>query len=199
MTLDRAHRSISRFWRPVISALASVAVVGGLAAGLGAGPGYADPASDALTKLNELSRQAEQTTEAMHSAQLDLNKKLEIQQAAEVKHANDVAAVDSAKAQLADFQKKVDDLAAAQYMGGRPSGFQAMLTASSPQGLIDQLSIQRMMAHEMSAQMSRYLEVGKQAEAAEAKGDATKAASLRVQAKQWQEFADVAAKAVNEG
>ncbi|MHA5283259.1 DUF349 domain-containing protein [Corynebacterium sp. CQ3829_602738] len=39
----------------------------------------------------------------------------------------------------------------------------------------------------------------KQAEAAEANGDATKAASLREQAKQWQEFADVAAKAVNEG
>lgn len=39
----------------------------------------------------------------------------------------------------------------------------------------------------------------KQAEAAEAKGDATMAASLREQAKQWQEFADVAAKAVNEG
>ena len=39
----------------------------------------------------------------------------------------------------------------------------------------------------------------KQAEAAESKGDATKAASLREQAKQWQEFADVAAKAVNEG
>lgn len=39
----------------------------------------------------------------------------------------------------------------------------------------------------------------KQAEAAEAKGDATKAASLREQAKQWQEFADIAAKAVNEG
>lgn len=39
----------------------------------------------------------------------------------------------------------------------------------------------------------------KQAEAAEAKGDATKAASLREQAKQWQEFADVAAKAINEG
>ena len=39
----------------------------------------------------------------------------------------------------------------------------------------------------------------KQAEAAEAKGDSTKAASLREQAKQWQEFADVAAKAVNEG
>ncbi|WP_370464516.1 endopeptidase, partial [Mycolicibacterium sp. 018/SC-01/001] len=163
MMLDRAHRSTSRFWRPAISALASLAVVGAVVAG----PGHADPAADAVAKLNELSRQAEQTTEAMHSAQLDLDKKLEIQQAAETKHANDVAAVNSAKAELADFQHKVDDLAAAQYMGGRPSGFQAMLTASSPQGLIDQLSIQRVMAHEMSAQMSRYLEVGKEAEAAE--------------------------------
>ena len=39
----------------------------------------------------------------------------------------------------------------------------------------------------------------RQAQAAEAQGDASKAASLREQAKQWQEFADVAAKAVNEG
>ncbi|AIL97092.1 hypothetical protein CUREI_07130 [Corynebacterium ureicelerivorans] len=39
----------------------------------------------------------------------------------------------------------------------------------------------------------------RQAQAAEAQGDAAKAASLREQAKQWQEFADVAAKAVNEG
>ena len=43
----------------------------------------ADPADDALAKLNELSRQAEQTTEAMHSAQLDLNNKLAAQEAAE--------------------------------------------------------------------------------------------------------------------
>ncbi len=93
MTLDRAHRSSSRSRRPVISALAFLVMLGAVFAG----PGHADPADDALTKLNELSRQAEQTTEAMHSAQLDLNKKLEIQQAAEVKHTNDVAAVDAAK------------------------------------------------------------------------------------------------------
>ena len=39
----------------------------------------------------------------------------------------------------------------------------------------------------------------RQAQEAEAKGNAAKAATLREQAKQWQEFADVAAKAVNEG
>lgn len=37
-----------------------------------------------------------------------------------------------------------------------------------------------------------------QAEAAAAKGDSKKAASLRAQAEQWQEFADVAARAVND-
>ena len=67
----------------------------------------ADPADDALAKLNELSRQSEQTTEAMHSAQLDFNNKLAVQQAADAKHATDVAAAESAKSQLATFQSSV--------------------------------------------------------------------------------------------
>jgi cell wall-associated NlpC family hydrolase len=128
----------------------------------------ADPADDALAKLNELSRQAEQTTESMHSAQLDLNNKLAVQQAAETKHVADLSAVESAKAQLATFQTAVDKVAVSQYMGGRPDGLDAMLTATSPQGLIDQLSVQRVMAAEMSAQMKNYRVVGAQAAAAEA-------------------------------
>lgn len=162
-----------------------------------AGQGQADPADDALAKLNELSRQAEQTTEAMHSAQLDLNSKLEIQQTAEAKHASDIAAVEAARAQLDRFQQSVDTLAAAQYMGGRTSGFDAMLTASSPQGLIDQLAVQRVMAHEMQAQMAGYRELGRQtqlaeqasaASATEAKTAAEQAAAVRadLQSKQSQ-------------
>jgi cell wall-associated NlpC family hydrolase len=148
----------------------------------------ADPADDALAKLNELSRQAEQTTEAMHSAQLDLNNKLAVQQAAEAKHAADTAAVEFAKSQLATFQSSVDKLAAAQYMGGRTDGLDAMLTATSPQGLIDQLAVQRVMAAEMSAQMKSYREIGQQAalaeeasakSAAEAKTAAEQAAAVR--------------------
>jgi peptidoglycan DL-endopeptidase CwlO len=157
----------------------------------------ADPADDALAKLNELSRQAEQTTEAMHSAQLDLNNKLAVQQAAETKHAADVAAVESAKAALATFQIKVDKVAAAQYMGGRPDGLDAMLTATSPQGLIDKLSVQRVMAAEMSAQMTSYRDVGARAalaeeasakSAADAKTAAEQAAAVRadLQSKQSQ-------------
>ena len=164
--------------------MAGLLVLGGVVAG----HVQAEPADDALAKLNELSRQAEQTTEAMHSAQLDLNNKLAVQQAADAKHAADTAAVDSAKSQLATFQSSVDRLAAAQYMGGRTDGLDAMLTATSPQGLIDQLAVQRVMAAEMSAQMKSYREIGQQAalaedasakSAAEAKTAAEQAASVR--------------------
>jgi cell wall-associated NlpC family hydrolase len=156
--------------------------------GVVAGHVQAEPADDALAKLNELSRQAEQTTEAMHSAQLDLNNKLAVQEAAASKHVADAAAVDSSKAQLATFQTSVDKLAAAQYMGGRTDGLDAMLTATSPQGLIDQLAVQRVMAAEMSAQMKSYREIGQQAalaeeasakSAAEAKTAAEQAAAVR--------------------
>jgi cell wall-associated NlpC family hydrolase len=156
--------------------------------GVVAGHVQADPADDALAKLNELSRQAEQTTEAMHSAQLDLNNKLAVQQAADAKHTADAAAVESTKSQLATFQSSVDKLAAAQYMGGRTDGMDAMLTATSPQGLIDQLAVQRVMAAEMSAQMKSYRDIGQQAalaedasanSAAEAKTAAEQAAAVR--------------------
>lgn len=184
MRLDRAHRTIRQSRRPLISAILGVLVFGAALAGQVS----ADPADDALAKLNELSRQAEQTTEAMHSAQLDLDNKLAIQQQAEAKHASDVAAADTAQAQLAEFQQSVDTLAAAQYMGGRPSGFNAILTASSPQALIDQLAVQRVMASEMQAQMIAFRDMGRQAElaeqasaasAAEAKTAAEQAAAVR--------------------
>jgi len=151
--------------------------------GIVAGHVQADPADDALAKLNELSRQAEQTTEAMHSAQLDLNNKLAVQEAAEAKHAADMTAAESAKSQLATFQASVDKLAAAQYMGGRTDGMDAMLTATSPQGLIDQLAVQRVMAAEMSAQMKSYRDIGRQAALAE-EASAKSAAQAKTAAEQ---------------
>ena len=102
--------------------------------GILAGNVQADPADDALAKLNELSRQAEQTTEAMHSAQLDLQEKVAAQQTADAQHAADMAAVDAAETQLATFQNGVDRVAAAQYMGGRTDGLDAMLTADLAAG-----------------------------------------------------------------
>jgi len=179
LRLDRTHRITSLIKRPIIGALVGITLL----AGIFSSSAQADPADDALAKLNELSRQAEQTTEAMHSAQLDLNDKLAAQQAADAKHAADVAAVDAAKAQLATFQTAVDRVAAAQYMGGRPDGMDAMLTATSPQGLIDQLSVQRVMAFEMSAQMKSFRDVGTQATLAEA-ASAKSAADAKTAAEQ---------------
>ena len=157
----------------------------------------ADPAGDALAKLNELSRQAEQTTEAMHSAQLDLNDKLAAQRAADKKHADDQAAVDAAKARLAAFQSAVNKLAAATYMGGRVDGMEAILTAESPQGLIDKMAVQRLMATQMANQMASYRVAGEQTakaeresakSAADAKSAAEQAAAVRasLQSKQSQ-------------
>ncbi|OBK72247.1 peptidoglycan hydrolase RipC [Mycobacterium sp. 1274761.0] len=193
MTLDRTHWLARAVKRPLICAIAGLTLFGGVVAA----NVQADPADDALAKLNELSRQAERTTEAMHSAQLDLNNKLAAQRDAEAKHAADQAAVNQAKSQLATFQAAVDKFAAAQYMGGRTSGMDAMLTADSPQRLIDQLSVQRVMAAEMSAQMKSYRAVNAEAakaqeasakSAAEAKTAAEQAAAVRadLQAKQIQ-------------
>jgi cell wall-associated NlpC family hydrolase len=106
-----------------------------------------------------------------------------VQQAADAKHTADAAAVESAKSQLATFQSSVDKLAAAQYMGGRTDGLDAMLTATSPQGLIDQLAVQRVMAAEMSAQMKSYRDIGRQAALAE-EASAKSAADAKTAAEQ---------------
>ncbi len=149
---------------------------------------FADPAEDALAKLTELSRQAEQLTETMHSAQLDLDKKVQIQVEADRKHADDLAALEATRAQLAGYQGAVNKLAASVYMGGRTDGFNAILTAASPQGLIDKMSVQRVMAIEMAAQMHSFRQASAQAvtieaasasSAAQAKAAADEAAAIR--------------------
>ena len=193
MTLDRTQWITRGLKRPAIYAITALTLLGGILAG----NVQADPAADTLAKLNELSRQAERTTEAMHSAELDLDNKLAAQTAAEAKQSADQAAVDTATAKLATFQSSVDKFAAAQYMGGRTSGMDAMLTADSPQRLIDQLSVQRVMASEMRVQMNGYRTVSDQAakareasakSAAEAKTAAEQAAAVRadLQSKQSQ-------------
>ena len=95
MTLDRTQRITRGLKRPAIYAITALTLFGGILAG----NVQADPAADALAKLNELSRQAERTTEAMHSAQLDLDNKLAAQTAAEAKQSADQAAVDTATAE----------------------------------------------------------------------------------------------------
>ncbi|KJX75422.1 peptidoglycan hydrolase RipC [Mycobacterium lepromatosis] len=157
----------------------------------------ADPAGDALAKLNELSRQAEQTTEAVHSAQLDLSDKLAAQRAADKKYMEDQAALADAKMRLAMFQDAVNKSAAATYMGGHIDDMIALLTAYSPQQLIDKSALQRVLAIQMAAQMANYRAAGEQAvkaeqasakSAADAKHAADQAAAVQagLQSKQSQ-------------
>ena len=171
MRLDRKHWNTRGIRRPVIGVLAGLTILGGQFAS----DVQADPAQDPVAKLQELSRQAEQTTEAMHAAQLDLNKKLAVEKDAETKHTADQATLDAANTKLTTFQASVDKVAAAQYMGGRTSGLDAILTADSPQQLIDRLAVQRVMAAEISTQMTGFRAAASDATKAEA--DSAKSAS----------------------
>ena len=164
----------------------------------------ADPAQDAVAQLGELSRQAEQLTESMHAAQLDLDAKVQALTDAEATHGNDVAALDAARVTLQSYQGAVNKLAASVYMGGRTDGMNAILTAASPQGLIDKMAVQKVMGAEMAAQMISFRQLSDEAlrieaasakSAAEAKAAADEAAAVRaeLQGKQSQLQVQIAA------
>ncbi|MBU8822777.1 peptidoglycan hydrolase RipC [Mycolicibacterium goodii] len=168
-----------RTGRLLASVLVAVAMsLVGVSAGVNA-----DPAADALATLNELSRRAEQTTEAMHSAQLDLDAKLAAQRDAETQKSRDEMALTAAREQLQRHQSAVDKVAAATYMGGNPNGLTAVLTAESPQQLIDELAINRAMSTEMTDQIRAFRIAHEQAQAA-ARSSQSSAAAARSAAEQ---------------
>lgn len=127
-----------------------------LVLGVPGGMVNADPAADALAQLNELSQQAVQSREAVTAAQREAEAKLAEQTAAAERHRADLAALEIAKAQLEPYQAAVDRIAAMDYTSGRDGEFAGLLTASSPQQLIDQLSMQRTVGARMADQMKAY-------------------------------------------
>jgi peptidoglycan DL-endopeptidase CwlO len=116
----------------------------------------ADPAADALAELNELSQQALQTREAVTAAQRDADAKLAEQAAAADRHRADLAALEAANTQLRPLQSAVDRIAAMNYMSGRDGQMAAVLSATSPQQLIDQLSLQRTVGAGIADQMKAF-------------------------------------------
>lgn len=184
MNFDRNPRTKSHAQRWLTGAVAGVVAL----TVIGTPAASADPAQDAVAQLGELSRQAEQLTESMHAAQLDLDTKVRVQTEAQAAHGNDIAALDAANLRLASFQGAVNTLAASVYMGGRTDGMNAILTASSPQGLIDKMAVQKVMGAEMAAQMSGFrrlteealkIEAASAKSAADAKIAADEAAAVR--------------------
>lgn len=171
------------------AALAVVAAAGGA---------QADPADDALARLNELSQQAVQTREAVTAAQRDADATQSEQVAAEDRHRADATALDLANAQLLPFQQAVDRLAVMSYTSGGDSQMTAVLTAPSPQHLIDRLSLQRVIDATTADQMKGYRATRERAataaqaserSAADARAAAERAAAIRadLQAK-WKDL-----------
>jgi hypothetical protein len=116
----------------------------------------ADPAADALARLNELSQQAVQTREAVTTAQREADARLAEQTAADDRHRADIGAREVANAALQPHQAAVDRVAAMAYTSGRTGQMSAVLTAESPQQLIDGLSLQRQVAETAADQLAAF-------------------------------------------
>jgi cell wall-associated NlpC family hydrolase len=161
-----------------------VAIV--LAVTVGDGAGRADPAADALARMTELSREAERTTEAIYSAELDLDAKLAAQRQADDTRRAESEALSAAQADLARYQDMVNEVAAASYMGGPSSGLSAVLTAGSPQRLLDDLSLNRVMATQMADRIAAFRAASTRADgaarAAEASALAARTATAQASA-----------------
>jgi peptidoglycan DL-endopeptidase CwlO len=143
----------------------------------------ADPASDALAELQDLSRQALQTREAVTKAQRDGDAKLADLSAADDRHRADLAALEAATVALQPYQAAADRVAAMDYMSGRTGAMAAVLTAASPQQLIDHLSLQRAVLAQTADQMKTFKAARERASAA-AKASESSAADARAAAEQ---------------
>ena len=173
----RSPLSAKSVTSPVVAAVVGAVVV---SASWG-GAAHADPGQDGVAKLNDLTKQAEQMIQTVQSAQLDLDRKLQLQSDADKRHADDLAALEAAKSQVAPRQEAVDKLAAAFYMGGRADGASALLTAASPQSFIDRLVIQRVMSTQLSEQLRSFRQSAQEAQAIEV-ASATSAADAKAAA-----------------
>lgn len=142
--------------RRTVCSLATAVLVVGAVMGVPTGNVTADPAADALSRLNELSQQAVQSREAVTAAQRDADARLAEQAAAVDRHRADLAALEAANSELEPRQAAVDRIAAMTYMSGRDGQLAALLTAASPQQLIDQLSMQRTMGAGISDQVKAF-------------------------------------------
>jgi peptidoglycan DL-endopeptidase CwlO len=142
--------------RPSRRRTVSVSAAAVLAAALSMTDVHADPASDALAKLNEISQQALQSRQAVTAAQRDVDARRAEQTAAEDRHRADRDALDAANNQLRPYQDAVDRVAAMTYMGGGTGQFAALLTANSPQQLIDGMVLRRAVAVSAADQLKAF-------------------------------------------
>lgn len=150
--------------RTIVGGFVGLAVLGGV----WGGAAHADPAQDQVTQFSELAQQSGQLAESIKTARADLDRNLALLAEIDRQHTEDLAALEAAKGALAPHQEAVNKLAAAVYMGGRTDGLNAILTAESPQSLIDTLDVQRVMATGMFADLEGFRRVNDEAQSLEA-------------------------------
>jgi cell wall-associated NlpC family hydrolase len=98
-------------------------------------------ASDAVTRLTQLSHQSDVLNQQALTAQEALDKALAAQRDADKRLADDQGAVDYAQAQIAKYQPVVDRVVSAMYQGARTGSMFAVLGSDRPQQLLDQMSL----------------------------------------------------------
>ncbi|MFE7420781.1 NlpC/P60 family protein [Rhodococcus sp. NPDC057529] len=156
-------------------------------------PAGADPVTtnptEALTKLGDLSRQSEQTSEALHNAQIDLEAKQSAQRDADARLAADQGVLDEANARVAVFQPVVNKLATANYQGARTNRLFAVMVSDSPQQLLDQMSALDAISNDTRNQVAQFQS---------ATSDATRAAEASKQSAESARAATEQAKVVSD-
>ncbi|MFH5210853.1 C40 family peptidase [Antrihabitans spumae] len=176
--------------------IGSAVAVGLLSVALAAAPtgtAVADPvalppgnASDAMQQLTTLARESEQINESLHNAQIDLDKKVEAQKAADAKLAADQDLVKVEQAKIAEYQPVIDRIAVATYQGARPNRLFAVLTSDSPQQMLDQMSALDVLGTEAASDVAEFQKAITAAAAAEQASkvsvEAAKAASEQAKA-----------------
>ncbi len=150
----------------LVAAVLAVFLIAGQGAIAHAQPGI-DTASDAQTRLAELSRESEQTTEALHNAQIDLDAKIAAQRDADAALAANQDALTRAQQALAELKPAMDKVANVNYQGGRTNRLFAVMVSDSPQQLLDQMSALDIISAETTRQVEQFKQASADAAAAQ--------------------------------
>ncbi|WP_309231703.1 NlpC/P60 family protein [Nocardia sp. SYP-A9097] len=156
------------------------------------GPAMADPvaapasAGEAVQRLIDLSRQSEQLNQQALNAQADLDIKVAAATDADTEAAAAASTLDAARSEIRRYQPVIDRAASSALLGSRTNRLTSLLVSSSPQQLLDQMSIVDLVGARTNDQLSQYQRVSSAASAAEiaarTAADAARAASAQADA-----------------
>lgn len=190
-----------RLRRSLRGALATGLVAAGLAL-VPSAPAVADPvppdnATEAQQQLAELGHEAEVVTEQLHDAQIALDTRLAEEQAARARFESAQQELTAALAQQAEFRGTVDQLTAASYQGARLNRLSALMTSTSPQELLDQMSGLELLASDTTAQLAVFRSSSEAAAMATSDAETATAAAQRAKDEAQAVQADLVGKQVD--